>query len=107
MFRTKVLTLALMVTFILTLTPITIFANGISVTIDGQRVIFDRQQPTIVDGRTLVPVRGVFEHLGFEVDWAGDTRTVSLARPAHQVFITIDQAQFTTIPTVAKRPMCY
>lgn len=41
----------------------------IRVTVDGQQIEFEDQQPVIVDGRTLVPVRGVFEALGFEVGW--------------------------------------
>ena len=36
---------------------------------DGQQIEFEDQQPIIVDGRTLVPVRGVFEAMGFEVEW--------------------------------------
>jgi len=70
--------------------------NPINVTIDGQQVNFPVQQPTIVDGRTLVPVRGVFEALGFTVGWNNSTRTATLARSSHVVVITIDSDTFTT-----------
>ncbi|WP_295619314.1 copper amine oxidase N-terminal domain-containing protein [uncultured Intestinimonas sp.] len=40
----------------------------ISVVLDGQRLTFD-QPPIAVDGRTLVPVRAIFEALGAEVEW--------------------------------------
>ena len=36
--------------------------------LDGQRLTFD-QPPIAVDGRTLVPVRAIFEALGAEVEW--------------------------------------
>ena len=35
---------------------------------------------TIVDGRTLIPVRAVAESFGFKVDWNGDTRTVTITK---------------------------
>jgi len=41
--------------------------DTISVTINGEAVSFTDQEPVIIDGRTLVPVRGVFEALGFDV----------------------------------------
>jgi len=44
-------------------------AGEIGVAIDDVAVDFDDMSPTIVDGRTLVPVRGVFEALGFDVEW--------------------------------------
>ena len=70
--------------------------DGISVTINGERVAFDNQQPVLVDGRTLVPVRGVFEALGFEVDWISATQTVTLDRSDFAVRITIGSDAFTT-----------
>jgi len=58
--------------------PTALQASEIGVTIDGVAVDFEGQPPTLIDGRTLVPVRGVFEHLGFEVSWNQDTQTVNL-----------------------------
>jgi hypothetical protein len=72
------------------------YANEISVTIEGERVDFADQHPAIVDGRTLVPVRGVFEHLGFAVEWNGDARTAILSYTDFEVIITLDSNVFTT-----------
>jgi hypothetical protein len=60
------------------------------------RVIFDDQQPVLIDGRTLVPARGVFEALGFNVDWEAHTSTAILTSPTHQIRITIGQTTFFT-----------
>lgn len=48
----------------------------IKVTVNGEEVQFQGQNPVIIDGRTLVPVRGVFEALGAEVNWIGDEKKV-------------------------------
>ena len=75
----------------------TLFANsGINVTINEEHVIFADQEPVIIDGRTLVPVRGVFEHLGFVVSWDGDTQTAILVSNDYEVRITIDSYVFTS-----------
>lgn len=93
----KAMTFILTLTFILPLTFAVVHANQpIGVTIDGQRVAFQGQQPTIVDGRTLVPVRGVFEQLGFGVGWDPDLRQATLTRADAMVVIAIDSAIFTT-----------
>jgi len=77
--------------------PSTIYANDpINVTIDGERVAFSGQGPAIIDGRTLVPVRGVFEALGFGVDWNEAARTATLTSDGHMVTLTIGSANFTT-----------
>jgi len=65
------------------------YANEISVTINGANVVFDGQGPAIVDGRTLVPVRGVFEELGFEVSWDGDRQVAALTRDDYIVDIFV------------------
>jgi len=49
-----------------------------------------------VDGRTLVPVRGVFEELGFEVDWYQPTQTATLTSSNYTVIISIGSPNFTT-----------
>jgi len=70
--------------------------NAITVTINSTPVNFADQPPTIVNGRTLVPVRGVFEALGFEAFWNEQARQVTLTRASDTVLITIDSATFIT-----------
>ena len=71
-------------------------ANGVGVRIDGAPVHFEGQGAAIVDGRTLVPVRGVFERLGFDVGWDGALRQVTLARSDFNVILNVDSDVFTT-----------
>jgi hypothetical protein len=60
------------------------------VTIDGAPVAFPGGQgPVIREDRTLVPVRGVFEELGFTVDWETATSTAVLTSQTHVIRITI------------------
>ena len=92
----SILMLILVLTFILP--PTAVFASQpVNVTIDGERVNFTGQQPALVDGRTLVPVRGVFEQLGFDVEWNGALQRVTLTRPGQTVILTIGQASFTAV----------
>jgi hypothetical protein len=74
-----------------------VLANDeIGVTINGQAVDFPGGQgPVIVGGRTLVPVRGVFETLGFEVGWDNTTRTAIITNADYEMRITIDNDVFT------------
>ena len=48
----------------------------ISVLLHGEPLTFD-VAPRIVNNRTMVPVRAVFEALGAEVVWHGQTETVT------------------------------
>lgn len=50
--------------------------NDITVTVDCDKVVFD-QQPIILEGRTLVPLRAIFEKLGAEVTWDDPTKTAT------------------------------
>jgi len=68
----------------------------ITVTIDGETVLFEDQHPIIHNGRTLVPVRGVFEHLGFDVVWDRAARQGTLTRDDAVIVITIGSYTFTT-----------
>lgn len=69
----KLLILSLMLIFAL---PFTARCDGITVTLDGNTLSFD-VPPQIIDGRTLVPMRAIFEAIGTSVEWDGDTQTVT------------------------------
>lgn len=51
--------------------------SGVKVELDNSRLAFD-VLPIIQNGRTLVPMRAIFEALGADVEWDGYTQTVSL-----------------------------
>jgi len=89
--------LGILLLLIFALVPTTVIhANEISVTVNGERVNFTGQQPVIVDGRTLVPVRGVFEMMGFEVDWEPDRQRAILISDEHVVSIYIGYTTFVS-----------
>ena len=46
--------------------------------------------PVVVDGRTLLPVRGVIEAVGGTVEWDGETNEVSLTYGGDVIRLTID-----------------
>ena len=48
----------------------------VKVKIDGAEITFD-VEPEIIDGRTMVPLRKIFEELGALVKWDDETQTVS------------------------------
>ncbi len=51
--------------------------DDIVVLLDSMELTFDDVQPQIIEERTLVPFRTIFEALGYEVDWTQDTQTVT------------------------------
>ena len=50
--------------------------DGVKVKLNGEYIAFD-QAPIIENGRTLVPMRAIFEALGMEVSWDGPTKAVT------------------------------
>ena len=81
----------------LAIAPFAVYANDqIRVTVDGTPVNFTQQAPVIVENRTLVPVRGVFEQLGFTATWNDAAGTATLTRSDYTIVITIGSNVFTT-----------
>jgi len=60
------------------ITPATA-AQPIRVILDGITLLFD-VQPNTVDGRTMVPMRVIFEALGAEVQWNAATSTITATK---------------------------
>ena len=52
-------------------------------------------QAVIVEDRTLVPVRGIFEELGYTVDYDNVTKTATLTRGSSVVSMTAGNMYFT------------
>ena len=91
----KLLTMVFAILLFTALTPTTAYANSITVEIDGVQVDFDGQDPVNVAGRTLVPVRGVFEALGFNVSWNASAQQITLTGD-NVIILTIGSSNFTT-----------
>lgn len=91
----KLLSLLMALVFTFAAPAMTVSADEIIVSIDGVQVDFPGQTPVIVDGRTLVPVRGVFETMGFDVGWNPEERQATLTSVTDIIVITIDSDIFT------------
>jgi hypothetical protein len=63
-------------------------AQASEVVIDGKSLVFDTK-PAIINGRVLVPFRGIFEALGAEVQWYGDTGKIIAHRGNTTIEINI------------------
>jgi len=70
-------------------------ASDIGVRIDGVLVVFAGQGPVNIDGRTMVPLRGVFEQLGFDVEWDQAAQTATLTNDDFEIIIAIGSSRFT------------
>ncbi|MDR0272398.1 MAG: copper amine oxidase N-terminal domain-containing protein [Clostridiales bacterium] len=68
--------------------------DPIRVSVNGRQIIFVDQNPIIIDGRTFVPVRGVFENLGFSVEWQAATSSVLLSRGNFFISLQIGEPNF-------------
>ncbi|MGN1097647.1 MAG: carbohydrate-binding domain-containing protein, partial [Clostridia bacterium] len=60
----------------------------ITVVMNGTELKFE-QAPKIVDGTTLVPMRGIFEELGMTVSWNDGSKTVTAVKNGKSAVITV------------------
>ena len=65
-----------------------VFASDIVVEVNGNNIVFEDQQPEIVDGRTLVPLRGVFDSMGFSVEWDEASRSAKISNSIKDITMT-------------------
>ncbi|MBQ7097295.1 MAG: copper amine oxidase N-terminal domain-containing protein [Clostridia bacterium] len=66
-----------------------------TVTYNGEKISFD-QIPVIENGRTLVPLRAIFEKLGASVEWDDTTQTVTAVKDDMKINLTVNN-------TIAKK----
>ena len=90
--RFVVMVILIVVTIVYISTPPSLAGvSDVNVTIDGQTLILT-PAPMIINGRTLIPLRGVLESLGATVDWNQATRQVIIKRDDDEILLEVDQA---------------
>ncbi len=73
--------------------PDEVVPDHITVIVNDQTVDFKNAQPVIVDSRTLVPMRDIFEALGIVVGWDAETKTVTGKKGVTDISLTIGQSK--------------
>lgn len=63
----------------------------ITVAVDEAVIAFEDQEPVILNDRTMVPLRKIFESLGAYVEWNDETKTVYAHRRLNSVSLTIGE----------------
>lgn len=78
--------------------------SAIKVTIDGKLVDCAAygQEPLAIDGRTMVPLRSVFEALGATVLWDGETQSVLSTRGDDMIVLKLNSADMIVNDEVKK-----
>lgn len=67
-------------------------ANEVTVYIDGETIDFD-VEPQIINGRTMVPMRKIFEYLGADVKWYDYNRSISATCGYMYIWMQIDNSE--------------
>lgn len=70
--------------------PVHAYDQPINVIIDGQNISFD-VPPQIINERTMVPLRAIFEALGANVNWDQSTQTITSMKNDTWVSLTINE----------------
>ena len=100
--------LGLLLTMLLLASTMTAMgAQPIRVMLYGNELAFD-VPPQIINDRTMVPLRAIFEALGASVEWNGDTRTVTSVKDGTTISLTIDNATMyvNNTPVTLDSPAC-
>ncbi|MBR0277980.1 MAG: copper amine oxidase N-terminal domain-containing protein [Clostridia bacterium] len=87
----KIFSVFLLITIIITMSNAVFASEKIDVTVDGLKVIFD-VEPQLINDRTMVPMRAIFEKLGALIDWDDATSTVTAVKDNTIVKISIGES---------------
>lgn len=90
----KQLTAGIMAFMLTTGWAASVHAQDINVSLNGNIVAFTNQRPVISDGRTLIPLRGVFDEMGYSIAWNGSTKTVTLTKDNSVIVINIGESRY-------------
>lgn len=85
------LILLFLITMCFAIIPAYSESNSVQVSINGKVIALDAPA-RIVEGRTLVPARGICENLGYKVDWNSGTKTVTVKNDKLTIVMAVDSS---------------
>ncbi len=74
---------------------ILLIATLVATVLSSTTVFAGENLGQVVNGRTMIPLRGAFTDLGFEVSWDGATNTATLKDENHVIKVKKDDVNFT------------
>ena len=80
--------IALFLAALCTFTPLTAFAADVN--IDRKPLQMD-VSPTVINGRTMVPMRSIFEGLGAAVEWNNYTRGITAQKEDKTITLYLNE----------------
>lgn len=97
----KIASLTMVVLLLLGMFAFNVSAQeNVSVYIEGEKVEFD-VQPQIINGRTMVPMRKIFEQLGATVEWEQTTQTITGKKEDTTIIMQIDNNELSVNDNVS------
>lgn len=97
----KIASLTMVVVLLLCMFTFNVSAQeNVSVYIEGEKVEFD-VQPQIISGRTMVPMRKIFEQLGATVEWEQTTQTITGKKEDTTIIMQIDNNELSVNDNVS------
>lgn len=72
--------------------PMKYLTDNIIVLYNNKALAFDTP-PVVEDGRTLVPMRFLFEQMGADVEWDGETQTATVTKQDDVISFSIDNTE--------------
>jgi len=94
--RIRTLFAMLVLVSFIALPAITAYADDeINIFVDGTLLQFD-VPPQIIDGRTMVPMRAIFEALGAEIEWHQETQSIFAAADEIALMMTVGSERVHT-----------
>lgn len=75
--------------FVMIISNVVFAGSGISVLLNGNPIAFD-VAPQIIDGRTMVPIRAIFESMGAVVEWDAATSSAICTKDNTVVKMTVN-----------------
>ena len=86
--RIQALVMSLILIITMSVGSVVFAADNITVKLNGQTLSFD-VPPQLINGRTMVPMRAIFENLGATVNWEQSTQTVTSVKGTTTISLTI------------------
>lgn len=86
--RIQAFVMCLILIILTSVSSVVFAADNITVKLNGQTLSFD-VPPQLMNGRTMVPMRAIFENLGATVNWEQSTQTVTSVKGTTTISLTI------------------